>query len=555
EFRILYELNRDTDKTIVYVCRDPFLVLPDICNRAKVINLSLRDFFPFLDGTALNGLSFSVLNTLSGFKIYEPLGYNKTIKFLLENIYNVDFDTLKSGHGKERLLNALITVFLERNGVNQSITDFLSQQARPFFPDLIEEGLIKNNLLRFIESQWEKWINQEDKNIDFDEFYLAKTVGYLFIKRHLHPLKVTKEKYESLSSKTGVYYDSKQSLIDEFHTLIEYLGSTIIKIEDRPQEWYEIIQVISRAKIHPLKCKNQKLEDDFNQIEERINDRFQLFLESNYDSLVTRSGSKHPFLVTRIMEYIRYQSHKKKALIVIDGLSFWQWMLIADSLSQESFEIESKATFAWIPTITAWSRQTIFRGDLPVLDETNAFEEKHFTEYWKNLEYSKHQIGYKKFGVNKSIDTSDLASYSILGLVVNDLDDLMHGVLMGDEQLYLSTNQWIEKEVLSSIIKDLGKAGFKIYITTDHGNIEAQGIRNLKLSEKFGALSRSRRHIRFSNETLKNDFLKNNPSLPVGAKDLSVYLKDKTAFVTEKERLITHGGSHFWEVIIPFIEI
>ena len=377
----------------------------------------------------------------------------------------------------------------------------------------------------------------------------------MFIKRQLHPVKVAKEKYESLSSKTGVYYDSKQSLIDDLHALVEYLNTAIVKIEDKPHEWYELIQVISRAKVLSLKCQSQNLDDDFIRVEEKINDRFQLFLESNYDSLVTRSGSKHPFLVTRIMEYIRYQSHKKKALIVIDGLSYWQWVLIADILIQESFEIESKATFAWIPTITAWSRQAIFRGDLPRLDETNASEEKNFIKFWKNLEYPEHQIGYKKFGVNNHVDISDLDSYSILGLVVNDLDDLMHGVLMGYEQLYLSTNQWIEKEVLLFVIKNLKKAGFKIYITTDHGNIEARGIRNLKLSEKFGALSRSRRHIRFSNETLRNDFLKNNPSLPVGMKDLSVYLKDKTAFVTEKESLITHGGSHFWEVIIPFIEI
>ena len=144
---------------------------------------------------------------------------------------------------------------------------------------------------------------------------------------------------------------------------------------------------------------------------------------------------------------------------------------------------------------------------------------------------------------------------SVLAFVVNDLDELMHGVLMGDEQLYLSTLQWAESNMLSSLIKNLRQAGFKIFITTDHGNIEATGIRSLKLNEKFGALSRSKRHIRFSNETLKNEFMKNNTSLPVGIKDLSVYLKDKSAFVPENDRLITHGGSHFWEVIIPFVEI
>ncbi len=555
ELRIQFELNRTPNDKILFVSRQVFPILPDIQNLSKVINLCLRDFFPFFDSEALKGLSFTILNTLSRFKIYESLGYNETIKFLLENIYNVDFDTLKSGHGKERLLNALVTVFLEKNGVNQSVSEFLAQQARPFFPELINDGLSKNSLLKFTENKWVKWIEENNNEIDFEEFYLAKTIGYLFVKKQLQTIKVSKEKYESLSSKTGVYYDSKQSLIDEFHALIEYLNDAIPKIEDNSQEWYEIIQVISRAKVLSLKCSSKEIESAFRNSETRLNERFQLFLESNYDSLISRSGSKHPYLVTRILEYIRYQGHEKKALIVIDGLSYWQWTLIAESFDQEFNELEAKATFAWIPTITAWSRQAIFRGEVPALDQTNASEAKHFGAFWKNLDYADHQIKYFKFGVNKPVETSNQDPYSILGLVVNDLDDLMHGVLMGDEQLYLSTQQWIESGLLLSVIQNLKKSGFKIYLTSDHGSIEAQGIRSLKLNEKFGALSRGKRHIRFSNDTLKNEFIKNNESLSVKVKDLSVYLKDKSAFVTENERLITHGGSHFWEVIIPFIEI
>jgi hypothetical protein len=554
DFRIHFELNRNSGKRIIYISSHTFPVLPDIRAKAKIIDVGLRDMFPFLDVAALKDLSFSVLNTLAGFKIYESIGYNQTIKFILENIYNVDFDTLKPGSGKERLLNALITVFLEKNGVNQPITDFLSQQARPYFPELIEAGLTKNNLLNFIERRWKSWVLEGDGYIDFDEFYLAKTIGFLFVKGQIKPIQVTKEQYESLTTKVGVYYDKEQSLVDEFKMLIEYLGTAIAKIEDKPQEWFEIIQIIARAKVLSIQCHNKEMDNALINIEYRINERFQLFLEANYDSLISRSGSKHPYLVTRVMEYMRYQGGEKKVLIVLDGLSYWQWLLIAGLLGEE-LVLEPKATFAWIPTITAWSRQAIFKGNVPELSENNSNEEKQFINYWKNLGYADHQIQYIKFGVNKPVDTSTIKGKTILGFVANDLDELMHGVLMGDEQLYLSTKQWAEKELLSSLLINLKKAGYKIFITTDHGNIEANGIRSLRLNEKFGALSRSKRHIRFANETLKNEFLNNNSNLPVGVKDLSVYLKDKSAFVTEKDRLITHGGSHFWEVIIPFIEI
>ena len=484
-----------------------------------------------------------------------PLGYNETIKFILENIYNVDFDTLKSGKGKERLLNALITVFLEKNGVNKAVTEFLSQQVKPYFPDLIESGLTRSNLLAFVEAKWKAWVLQQENDINFDEFYLAKTIGYLFIKGQLKPVQVTKERYESFTTKVGVFYDQDQSVLDEFNILVEYLNNTITTIEDKPQEWFDLVQIAARAKILSFKCQKNNPIPDYGSVETRINERFQLFLETNYDSLISRSGSKHPYLVTRVLEFLRYHPSEKKALIVLDGLAYWQWLLIAETLQKDTIHTEPKSTFAWIPTITAWSRQAIFKGDIPNLDETNSNEEKQFKAYWKKHGYADHEVEYFKFGINKQVDVSSIHSRSVLAFVVNDLDDLMHGVLMGDEQLYLSTLQWAESNMLSSLIKNLRQAGFKIFITTDHGNIEATGIRSLKLNEKFGALSRSKRHIRFSNETLKNEFMKNNTSLPVGIKDLSVYLKDKSAFVPENDRLITHGGSHFWEVIIPFVEI
>lgn len=555
DFRIHFELNRSSDSIIIYIASKIFPVLPDIRNKTKIINIGLRDVFPFFDPDALKGLSFTVLNTLAGFKIYESLGYNETIKFILENIYNVDFDTLKSGRGKERLLNALITVFLEKNGVNKAVTKFLSQQVKPLFPDLIDSGLTRKNLLAFVEVKWKAWVLQQEIYIDFEEFYLAKTIGFLFIKGQIRPVQVTKERYESLTTKVGVYYDKEQSLLDEFNMLVEYLNSTIVTIEDKPQEWFDMVQIAARAKVLSLRCQKNFSIPKLGSTETRLNERFQLFLETNFDSLISRSGSKHPYMVTRVLEFMRYHASEKKALIVLDGLSYWQWLVIAETLEGEIFHSENKSTFAWIPTITAWSRQAIFKGDIPNLDENNSNEEKHFKTYWKNHGYSDHEIEYVKVGVNNPVVKSSIQSRSVLAFVINDLDDLVHGMLMGDEQLYFSTIQWTETNMLSSLIKNLKQAGFKIFITTDHGNIEATGIRSLKLNEKFGALSRSKRHIRFSNETLKNEFLKTNTSLPVGIKDLSVYLKDKSAFVPENDRLITHGGSHFWEVIIPFIEI
>lgn len=131
----------------------------------------------------------------------------------------------------------------------------------------------------------------------------------------------------------------------------------------------------------------------------------------------------------------------------------------------------------------------------------------------------------------------------------------MHGSILGDEQLSVSTLQWIQQSQIVSLIATLNKLGFSVYITSDHGNIEANGIKNLNLKDKQGALSRSKRHLHFSNEAMLDNFKLQNTNLEFGVRGLSVYLKNEEAFTEENKVVITHGGSHLWEVLVPFIEI
>jgi len=211
---------------------------------------------------------------------------------------------------------------------------------------------------------------------------------------------------------------------------------------------------------------------------------------------------------------------------------------------------------AYIPTITAWSRQAIFRGDKPDLSTDNSKEAKLFETYWLNHGVSGFQIAYKKFSVNEPLAIDSItADTAILGLVCNDLDDIMHGSILGNDQLKMSTEQWIAKSKIVESISALKAKGFQVYITADHGNIEAIGLKNLTMKDKVGALSRGKRHLHFTNETLLQGFTELNTNLEVGKKGLSLYLKKQEAFTNENSQIITHGGSHLWEVLVPFITI
>jgi len=557
--RLAFELQvrESTDKYLI-IAPSNYFPLPDIEMLVHFQALGLTKLFPNLDAKAIKGLSFNALCLLSNIKPYEELSHDKTLKFLLENLYNVDFDTLTNSKAKERILNALITVLLEKNGINEPLTKFLSTITKPYFPALVTKGLTKINLVNFIQEQWQSFVDKGNSELDFNESLLNKSLGYLFAFEYLKPVQVSPKKYESFAKplKIGIFVDQQGHNDNELEGLIEYLKQQLEIIEDIADQWFKIIQIMANAKLKYLLSENEELKGNYQRIENSFNIRFQRFVDNTYGSLFSLSGVRKPVVVSRILEHINAKPAKKKALLVIDGMNYWQWNILGKALSNADINFTSNASLAFIPTITAWSRQAIFKGDKPDLSADNSKEAKLFETYWLRQGVPSFQIDFKKFSVNDPIAIESITpDTTILGLVCNDLDDIMHGSILGNGQLKTSTEQWIVKSKIVNTISALKTKGFQIYITADHGNIEATGLKNLTLKDKLGALSRGKRHLHFTNETLLDSFMELNTSIEVGKKGLSLYLKKQEAFTTENSQVITHGGSHLWEVIVPFISI
>ena len=557
--RLAFELEvRDASAKYLIIAPSNYFPLPDIEMLVHFQALGLTKLFPNLDAKAIKGLSFNALCLLSNIKPYEELSHDKTLKFLLENLYNVDFDTLTNSKAKERILNALITVLLEKNGINEPLTKFLSTIAKPYFPALVTKGLTKINLVNFIQEQWQSFVDKGNSELDFNESLLNKSLGYLFAFEYLKPVQVSPKKYESFAKplKIGIFVDQQGHNDNELEGLIEYLKQQLEIIEDIADQWFKIIQIMANAKLKYLLSENEELKGSYQRIENSFNIRFQRFVDNTYGSLFSLSGVRKPVVVSRILEHINAKPAKKKALLVIDGMNYWQWNILGKALSNADINFTSNASLAFIPTITAWSRQAIFKGDKPDLSADNSKEAKLFETYWLNQGVPSFQIDFKKFSVNDPIAIESITpDTTILGLVCNDLDDIMHGSILGNGQLKTSTEQWIVKSKIVNTISALKAKGFQVYITADHGNIEASGLKNLTLKDKLGALSRGKRHLHFTNETLLDNFMELNTNIEVGKKGLSLYLKKQEAFTTENSQVITHGGSHLWEVIVPFISI
>lgn len=286
----------------------------------------------------------------------------------------------------------------------------------------------------------------------------------------------------------------------------------------------------------------------------RANDIFQETIKSTYQQTKNSSAVKKPKIVSKILDYLHFNYRENKiALIVVDGLAFWQYELLKDKLPDNKNE---EVIYSWIPSITQLSRQAIFRGDTPQTEYKQGpiSEEKLWKTYWTSRGVDDFEIRYN----HEKIDLFNLECITKFAIVFKDLDEKMHSSTDNKDLLKLTEN-WIERSKISLVIQELLNAGFKIFLTTDHGNLQAKGWRGLQGREKLGTNksgSRSERHIEYTEQWLSDEFMTNNPDLKdsVVMDDQAIYFKTDLSF-SRKDTLVTHGGAHLLEVLIPFIEI
>lgn len=555
--RIKFELEmRESSDHIILVVPPEFDPLPDIEECVHFVRLSLEDLFPQLNSKTIRGLSFEALKQLSEVKLYDQLSDEATLRFLFINLYQINYENFKNPPNKEFLLASLITILSDETATNDAISHFISSITKKYIPELSVKNLSENNLLTFLQTKWQLFLD-ENREINFSDSNLQTSINSLFISGKLKLVLVNEEKYNSLAKSFpfGIRTNSKENVNNQLSNLLVYLEKPENDFENY-EHWFKLISILSKAMLLSFEADKPELKDRFTKVTDLINKRFQHFIELKYHGLFSLSGIKKPAFVSRILENIKFNSSSKKALFVIDGMNYWQWLIIEERLKREEINVKSGVTCAYIPSITAWSRQAIFKGAQPDLTTDNSKEEKLFRQYWENNGVSSFEIDFIKTGMMSDSGNLNLPdSNQILGIVTNDLDELMHGTVIGNIQLKQNTELWLDKSNFIDVIKNLKETGYTIFITADHGSIEAKGIKNFKLRDKLGSISRSKRHIHFRNGSMLDNFKEQNPTLDFGTFGLSVYLKNNEAFTTEDVSVVTHGGSHFWEVLIPFIEI
>ena len=128
---------------------------------------------------------------------------------------------------------------------------------------------------------------------------------------------------------------TNQDLIKEINSQLNDLEKTNFDIQDEKQ-WFGLSKKIGITGELVFKYKDQSIEDRFLSVINQLNNKFQIFIDSKYDSLFTRSGLKYPYTLDKVQEYIAANSKNSKiAFIVIDGMNYWQWNLLKQNLENE----------------------------------------------------------------------------------------------------------------------------------------------------------------------------------------------------------------------------
>lgn len=292
-----------------------------------------------------------------------------------------------------------------------------------------------------------------------------------------------------------------------------------------------------------------------NEIHE-LNEKFQEYLCKHYSSVVSSTTPPHnkaPKNVTQVLPFISKQNDDRIALIVVDGMNFWQSQMLVDSLNA-NYDLDTvvNTIYSWLPSVTELSRQAIFLGKYPTMDYVQNIqnEAKMWESFWQSKGFRESQILYEH---SSHLAVNDLRKR--IAFVTVDLDEKMHAS-EDFRYLHAATEIWVKEPAIVDAVGDLLQGGFTIYITTDHGNTETHPIRLLTQGEKVGSPSLSKRHITLAPQANRSLFEADHEGevMQIDPSSRTYYPKGDGTF-TNTNAGVTHGGTHFLEVLIPFIKL
>lgn len=587
QYRSLWDKGNDTDLVVVLRSAEQQLnKLPyDLLKAGRLLTFALHQLFPKLNYPVIVGLDRAYLDAVD--EAYQKhdsdqLTERETKDFVLMQCFNIvpklikkPVDLLKmllSLHARKvRLSNFLVQYLLE--GLSKDAT-FEAWPLAEIIPS-------RENFLRFLQEEWSAFLAaQADASVScrvpFGHEDVRVYIDTFFLEGSLIPVEQEKPTKLPLWAQTGVKHDSRTDALRRFRGLWRKFEAERPSTDVSHREWQQAAQRWAELIVLRWECDESLEAADrtaWTELQESVENAFGKWMMNRYGSLHNLPYHQQPVMVHQISRFIAVERTRKKllkiALLVLDGLAFDQWLLLRKSLKDydEAWQFEESASFSWVPTLTSISRQSIFAGEPPLYFPdslgTTTKEKTHWLRFWEDQGVHRGCVDLvtNLDGPNDSKLESALANsrLSVLGIVWNKVDDIMHGMQMQTAGMHNQIRLWAAQGHLHRLLMRLQEESFFIYLTADHGNVTATGVGNPNegvLAEIRG----NRVRIYDRPEFLEDVAGKFPESLRWPGHGLPpaqhVLLADNLkAFTDVGDEVVSHGGIALEEVMVPFVSI
>ncbi|ABW66244.1 BREX-3 system phosphatase PglZ [Desulfosudis oleivorans] len=526
------------------------------------------------------------------------LGDNATKEFVLRHVFEIAPELIRK---PSDLLRALLRRHYREQRIpallDERFVQVLRQQGD--FEEWPLETIIPDReaFFAFLQERWPVFLNQsaiqdatgvrEDEkpygfeypgpsDLPFDHDDIRVYIDNLFVEGLLEA--VPHDWAESLSKTwlaIGIRTDQQADRARRVEGLLDNLSADIPNEDTRHDDWFhfaktwaELVALALDSNAVLPEPARQKMEA----LQAQIDAVLVPWLTKRYAGLVNLPPAPPVMLhhIPRFLSrHINDAKQHKAAFVLVDGLAMDQWIVIRKEIARQraNYRFRENAVFAWIPTITSVSRQAAFAGKPPIYFpnsiHTTDKEPALWTQFWVDQGLTKQEVAYAKGLGNGTLENVEeivaRPKMRVVGLVVDKVDKIMHGMELGAAGMHNQVRQWAAGPFLAQLFDLLLENGFRVYLSSDHGNIEASGCG--RPVEGAVADLRGERARIYPDSLLRGQVKERFPNAlewpPIGLPEeyLPLLAPARSAFVRKAESLVGHGGASLEELIVPLVQI
>ncbi|MEX2511797.1 MAG: bifunctional response regulator/alkaline phosphatase family protein [Cyclobacteriaceae bacterium] len=363
-------------------------------------------------------------------------------------------------------------------------------------------------------------------------------------------------------------------------------------------EWADIYKKLTYWELEIDETENKSMQEVLISQMVEANVNFTRFIKENYLDWLNVPNISKPLMSPQVMKewvFPKIKEGKPLFFIVIDNLRLDQWEMIENQL-RDHFNVQEEDTYySILPTTTAFSRNALFSGMMPMDmakshpdlwegEETDEGKNNHEDEFLKinlkknrlNIKSSYHKILQINQGKAILEQFPNLLKNDLNVLVYNFVDMMSHArtdmkmirELAPDESAYRSlTTSWFLHSSLFELFKKISAAGAEVIVTTDHGTKRVNkpykiiGDRNVTTNLRY----KQGKNLNFESgkvfEVKRPDEAK-LPKLNISSSYVFAvedyffaYPNNYNYYVNFYKDTFQHGGVSLEEMIIPIVHL